>query len=423
MVLLKIVNTVNPDKPTLKSEYSLYDYQIRACKWMKEKEKTSIHGITGGIISLSMGLGKTLIALHHTVTSRDINKEEFPTLIVASKTVMYEWKISGASKFYDGLKVLYFHQDFLKKKGMDTVSCSDMKEYDLVITTYDLCVTTSRQYYIRELVCEMGDPHTLMKGKIVQINTRDKPMYDPDIFGKNAIYQMPWERVFCDESQRFSNPKTKTYQSIMALYGKYKWCLTGTPVKNYDTDIWSQLRFCGFDKITIARLWKPKHFKEFNLINHIYSEDYVKAKVQMPELINNYHYIDMDPNQFKLSQALLTHTKKLYEDMLLGNGAFMFVLAMFTRLRQSAIAPYLIVSPKKNNDTTPINNNIQEIFTETCLHDWVFNKMGTSGIQSPKIQSIVDIIRNVPKGDKILIFSMLVSCLELAGTAVSKYLP
>ncbi len=32
----------------------------------------------------------------------------------------------------------------------------------------------------------------------------------------------------------------------MAVYGKYKWCLTGTPIRNYETDIWAQLRFCGY---------------------------------------------------------------------------------------------------------------------------------------------------------------------------------
>ncbi len=39
----------------------------------------------------------------------------------------------------------------------------------------------------------------------------------------------------------------------MAVYGKYKWCLTGTPIRNYETDIWAQLRFCGYkgvEKVT-----------------------------------------------------------------------------------------------------------------------------------------------------------------------------
>ncbi len=54
------------------------------------------------------------------------------------------------------------------------------------------------------------------------------------------------ERVICDESQKLANPKTMTYKCIMAVYGKYKWCLTGTPIRNYETDIWAQLRFCGY---------------------------------------------------------------------------------------------------------------------------------------------------------------------------------
>ena len=39
------------------------------------------------------------------------------------------------------------------------------------------------------------------------------------------------------------------------MKGRSKWCLSGTPIKNYNTDIWSQLRFCGFDTIKTAKDW------------------------------------------------------------------------------------------------------------------------------------------------------------------------
>ncbi len=41
----------------------------------------------------------------------------------------------------------------------------------------------------------------------------------------------------------------------MAVYGKYKWCLTGTPIRNDETDIWAQLRFCGYKGVERSHDW------------------------------------------------------------------------------------------------------------------------------------------------------------------------
>ena len=50
-------------------EYSLFPYQIEALTWMREREEKRFFGMVGGFLSLTMGLGKTLIGLVHILSS------------------------------------------------------------------------------------------------------------------------------------------------------------------------------------------------------------------------------------------------------------------------------------------------------------------------------------------------------------------
>ena len=110
------------DTIQLKDNYNLYDYQKVVVDWMREKEETEENnGVRGGIINLSMGLGKTLTSLYHILWSRKMKKETDPSLIVMSKTLLYEWRDEGVLKFFDDVNVLYYHDEFLGKKEFDSI--------------------------------------------------------------------------------------------------------------------------------------------------------------------------------------------------------------------------------------------------------------------------------------------------------------
>ncbi len=105
----------------LKNGYSLFPHQEKVMLWMKHRENLTkkecrkegekTWGVRGGIISLCMGLGKTLTALAYSFQ----NKASFPTLVITSKTVIHEWKTEGVEKFFDSknIRVLYLHRDFI----------------------------------------------------------------------------------------------------------------------------------------------------------------------------------------------------------------------------------------------------------------------------------------------------------------------
>ena len=400
----------------LKPGVVLYPYQNDAIKWMVEREKADPkqhRGIRGGLLCLEMGLGKTLTTLEHSMRSQRKNKETFPTLVVASKTVMYEWKSQGIEKFYKKIQALYFHKDFC---DISKLTGQEICSYNIVITTYDQCLSIARTTKAHKHICEYGQAG-IHKNKVVAIHTRKKPPFRKLKKGAINLYCIPWARVICDESQRFANPTTYTFKAMMALYGEHKWCLTGTPVRNYDTDLWAQLRFCGYYTITTSKEWKRESFVCQGLRRYLYENNYETAQVKMPPLKEYHHSVKMDPDQKKIYKAMLLQTQNAHEQMVMRYVNYANVLALVTRLRQACIAPYLLVATR-NKDGTFVKQNVKSVVSGTDIDDWVHDDLGPAGIDSPKIKKIIDILKKIPKNEKCIIFSMFTSCLQLTKNAI-----
>ena len=400
-------------KTLLKKDVKLYPYQTSTLRWMGNRERADPkqhHNIRGGLLCLEMGMGKTLTSLEHSMRAQKRNREEFPTLVVASKTVMYEWKKEGVEKFYKKIRALYFHKDFC---DINVLTAKEICSYNIVITTYDQCLSIARQTNAHKYICEYGRSG-IHKGKVVSIHGRRKPKYTPTKKGAINLYTIPWARVICDESQRFANPGTYTFKAMMALYGDYKWCLTGTPLRNYDSDIWAQLRFCGYDTITTSKEWKRQEFGAAGLQKYMYKADYKGESIKMPKLIEHNHTVKMDPDQQKTYKALLLKTQDCHERMVMRYVNYANVLAMVTRLRQVCIAPYLLVA-ERNKDGTFVKDSIQQVSSN--VDGWIHDRLGSAGIDSPKVKKIIDILSKL-KGEKCIIFSMFTSCLQLVKEAI-----
>lgn len=385
----------------LKNGYALYAHQQQVLSWMDGKEKEEVYGIKGGMLCLSMGLGKTLISLYHSFTHKGV----FPTLIVTSKTVMHEWKSEGVEKFFNSGSVLYLHRDFLGK-AIDKVSRKKILQYDVVITTYDVCIFSCKRGKYFEHCLEYGT-EGFLRDKVVSIHVKKRKHSNFKNFkGTDVIYGTPWERVICDESQKYANPKSLTYKCIMAIYGKYKWCLSGTPIRNYDTDIWAQLRFCGYNGVDKICDWKKAGkfmFVFHNLICNIYVMSYTATDLKLPNKIEHEIKVELgDCKQFY--EEILSETCTAFRQMLRNKLSYSCILALFTRLRQCAVAPYLVSPDAKTNlkDSYELNNY---------------------GIKSPKIQKIVEVIESIDCSQKIIIFSMFTSCLNLLRKAVQTTCP
>lgn len=416
----------------LRVPFRLYPHQCEAINFMRERENmdiSSAQGVRGGIIMMTMGLGKSLTSVAYSLISprkkylsEKHGKNGYPTLIISSKMVMGEWKSEVFKKFFGSrVKVLYLHEQYMKTEEINSLTRKKIVKYDFVITTYDVCVKICKKREFFQRALKRGASNTLQSGKVISINTAkriqaDKPYYK----GLAIIYGTPWERIICDESTRFANWKTMTYRCIMAIYGKYKWCLTGTPVRNTSVDLWSQLRFCGYLGTDKAKDWKKKgkmYMKDHDLSGTIFNIDYERANITLPQKKIHNHQVEFSHDEKNVYDYISGKVKEAYRNMLMGTVTFASVLALFTRLRQLCVAPYLLSPDSKRKSGTNTLELVHEVET------YVKNKYGSGGIFSAKMSKLREILQSIPKNEKVLVFSSFVSCLDLLAEVCQEYIP
>jgi SNF2 family DNA or RNA helicase len=404
-------------------EFTLFEYQVAALDWMRRCENDiNGNGIKGGIICMKMGMGKTLTALTHILTSP---KGQFPSLVVVSKTVMLEWMNQGSNKFFDmespsKPNILFLHRDYIGDKKLNALTRSEILTYDIVITSYDLLISVNRSRCFYGALVQYASPTS---EKPIGISLQKMSRCDhPELTGSEVLYGTPWHRVICDESQRFANPSTVLFKCVMALYGNYKWCLSGTPIRNYETDIWSQLRFCGYSGVEKASDWVKKGREIFaleNLSKHLYTMTYEEANIKLPEIHEHVVNVSMNENQRKVYELTSIKTKEMFDRMMRGTVNFANVLVMFTRLRQCSIAPFLITPASKRDSAWSSNSDS----IDTALGSWCHHIESDAGIYSPKILKTIEILKQIPKGEKIVFFSMFTAYLDLVESAIVELMP
>lgn len=423
----------------------LFTHQLKALRFLRQcdvqyqQDPTYTRGVHGAITVLQMGLGKTLMAIAFALMlpNRRVPSSPpgaaipvFPTLVIASKTVMTMWQIDGFEKFFPShrLRILYLHKNWMTRDAIDALTRAEIQTYDFVVTTYDVILHLGRIHpetldgvleYGREGV--WGENSNAVK----EIHLRTRQGADrPEWTGLRVLYGTPWKLVIADESQRFANPKTKTFRAMMGIYGARKLCLTGTPIRNYKTDLWSQLRWMGYQGVSKPQHWRPMYMRLHNLDTCILSINYQDTDIVMPPQTATKHHLTLTPFENRVYQFIFKKAQEALDQMLRRKLNFVCVLALFTRLRQVCIAPYLITTMSKRNRGGPSTSAtyaeevLAELEADGPLWTQIKDRNGPAGVHSSKIQTIVHTIRALPPGDKVLVFSMFTSVLDLVASAL-----
>ncbi len=181
----------------------LRPYQQRGLSWLAFLDRFGL----GGCLADDMGLGKTIQLLALMALEREEMKqagrdpkEIKPTLLIAPTSVVRNW-MREASRFAPDLRVKSHHG---VERSVGEAFAADVKNYDLIITTYALA-------------------------------HRDR----------ESLELVEWGRVALDEAQNIKNPVAKQSQSVRSLKAERRIALTGTPVENRLTELWSVMDFCN----------------------------------------------------------------------------------------------------------------------------------------------------------------------------------
>jgi hypothetical protein len=204
--------TINEPPAALNA--TLRDYQLEGYSWMRQLSEMQL----GGCLADDMGLGKTIQTLSLLLYEKENSKKIIPafdengmgdlfeqdekkasaSLIVLPTSLVHNWQ-NEIQKFAPSLKV-YLHVGSNRRKDGRFQGLVDY--YDVFLTTYG----TIRNDY--------------------------------ELFNDVAF-----NYIILDESQNIKNPGSKTYQSVCSLRSEKKLVLTGTPIENSLSDLWSQLNF------------------------------------------------------------------------------------------------------------------------------------------------------------------------------------
>jgi len=176
----------------------LRPYQVRGYSWLAFLRRWGL----GACLADDMGLGKTVQAIALLLRERSDRPPERSdgprALVICPTSVVGNWK-REIQRFAPELRVLV-HHGTERASGDEFVAAA--AEHDVVISTYGLA-------------------------------RRDV----------DDLVQVPWSDVILDEAQNIKNPQTKQAQAVRRLPAANRIALTGTPVENRLSELWSIMQF------------------------------------------------------------------------------------------------------------------------------------------------------------------------------------
>ncbi|HAM88369.1 MAG: SNF2-related protein [Candidatus Falkowbacteria bacterium GW2011_GWC2_38_22] len=302
------------ERARLKPEFKkvMRAYQREGVDWFYFLRKYRF----AGILADDMGLGKTL----QTLALLDMEKvKNKPSIVVCPKSILYNWEME-IKKFAPDLKALVIDGAPAEREGL----IKKAKKCDLVITGY-----------------------ATMK--------KDAVIYEKE--------KIKFNYCVLDEAQFIKNHATKNAAVVKKIDADYRLALTGTPLENSVSEIWSVFDFLMPGFLGSYKAFTKKFQNPIMKDNNAVALDNLRKKVECFMLRRTKTEVlkELPP---KVEQAARCHLEKaqniLYQEILVNvkaeitkvvgekgfNKSRIHILAGLTKLRQVCNHPVLLLKDK-----------------------------------------------------------------------------
>lgn len=328
----------------------LRPYQRRGLAWLAEMTRTGL----GGCLADDMGLGKTLqvIALH----LHRVEQELGPTLVVCPTSLLANWE-REVRRFAPSVPVRRHHGPGRSLAGL--------APDELVVTSYGVARSDSAE-----------------------------------------LSQAGFSLVVADEAQHAKNPATATARALRAIDVPARLALTGTPVENRLSDLWSILDF------TTPGLLGPL-------------ERFLRV-VATP--IERYHDPDATARLARIAQPFLLRRRKTDPDIAPDLPARM-VSDLPVALTREQVELYEAVVREameaiEGSDGFERQGLVLKMLTalkQICNHPAQYlHQQGPLAGRSGKLAALEELIPVIAsEGESVLVFSQFVECLSLIEARLS----
>ncbi|MFT4158319.1 MAG: DEAD/DEAH box helicase [Microbacterium sp.] len=169
----------------------------------------------GGILADDMGLGKTLQLLSFIQHTRD-EGEERPFLVLAPTSVLSTWR-AEAAKFAPDLRVAIVESTSTRRARNVADAAASA---DIVVSSYTVARLDETQFAAVE-----------------------------------------WAGLILDEAQFVKNPKTKLHRAISTFSADVTYAVTGTPMENSLSELWSLLALAAPGLFPSARKFRERYIQ------------------------------------------------------------------------------------------------------------------------------------------------------------------
>ncbi len=293
-----------PQPASLRGE--LRPYQRYGYSWLRFFYQWGL----GACLADDMGLGKTIQTLALLLDQKETRLKELaggyatPTLLISPTSVVTNWE-KEIRRFAPDLTTLV-HQGASRLRGEALADTA--RQVDVVLTSYAV---------VRQ--------------------------------DATVLQSIAWHNVILDEAQNIKNPATKQTQSIRKLGAHFRLALTGTPVENRLSELWSIMHF-----INPGYLGSQKTFRsQFALPIERYSDQdaakrlkktvgpFILRRVKtdprviqdLPDKIEVKEYCHLNEEQASLYQAVVQDVMQKIESSA-GMERRGLVLSMLMQLKQ-----------------------------------------------------------------------------------------
>jgi SNF2 family DNA or RNA helicase len=306
--------TIDP-LPTPKTfKGTLRPYQQRGASWLAFLEQWGL----GACLADDMGLGKTIQLIALLLHLKEDDAIEEPTLLVCPTSVLGNWE-REVKRFAPSLNVLVQHGE---KRSQSTTFAKTANAVDLVITSYALV-------------------HRDLK----------------------TLKRVSWQGLVLDEAQNIKNPQAKQSQAVRELDAQFRIALTGTPVENRLSELWSIMDFLNPGYLGPRNFFQRRFVVPIERYGDTDSLRTLRSLVQpfilrrlktdrtiiqdLPEKQENNVFCGLAPEQASIYQNLVERTLAEIESAE-GIQRHGMILALLTKLKQVCNHPLLLNKNKKS---------------------------------------------------------------------------
>lgn len=289
---------------------TLRPYQADGCRWIQMLKNCGF----GGILADDMGLGKTLQVLSFLSAEKEHGKsaDELRTLIICPASLVYNWQ-REIQRFTPELSSVVIAGTASARKKLLTESNSS----DIWITSYDLL-------------------------------KRDIAHYETLTFANEII----------DEAQFIKNQTTQVAQSVRLISSQFRMALTGTPIENHLSELWSILDYLMPDffgsyssfqreyEAPIVTSGNTSQLRRLRSLVHPFILRRLKNDVltELPPKLEEVISVQMEGEQRRLYNAAVQEMRQTLDSTSAEDFKHkqLQILSQLTRLRQLCCDPSLV---------------------------------------------------------------------------------